>query len=450
MVLLPFQNATSGAPVAGAQVQIAGGDFDSTTSTDSNGVYFMDDVPARTVTISASVTACLSGSRSNVVVRKADTVIADVTLESHADADSIPLPRAGAARMEIAPAGGRAVLLYDGTSTGQSHPSVAAVDLNSGAVTTLEFPDLTEAYDIRFIDDGEFAFNFHDSRGYGLRFVSFPIMASTGDFRYCDTAGGLPGRLTLGPSGEVIFVTHQIFQASAQGVIKAGKVYAVSIPGRRFVDADNDTTDGETAFDTSLALGSLAYPYYIAYDPLRGEILVGNHDGGFLTAIAWSEWGRFVRQSKPATQGVRKIPMNAEQPSFQVWFFGFAGGIGIAGGPQTPPATVRYESGEVSGNLTYSDVSVNMSSDNHFLTVVPSRQSWFTLCQDVTESDIFKRQTAVEERSWNTLHRLYRFESRHFVMPDRGQPRAFAVDAANKKLYVAYRNRPILEVFCLP
>jgi 6-phosphogluconolactonase (cycloisomerase 2 family) len=59
-------------------------------------------------------------------------------------------------------------------------------------------------------------------------------------------------------------------------------------------------------------------------------------------------------------------------------------------------------------------------------------------------------QTAVEERSWSTLHRLYRFESHHFVLPDRGIPRAFAVDATNKRLYVAYQNRPMMEVFCLP
>ena len=443
----PYSTTATASPVAGARVRVAGGDFDTTTTADSTGTYLIDDVPARVMTVSATAGDCMSGSTANVTVKKADTITVDVILDSRADFEAIPLPGSGAVRMEIAPGGGQAVLLYDSLGAAPGRPSVIRIDLNTGAASSLGFTDIIQAYDIRFVNDGEFVFNFRDAIGYGVRFVNLATMVATGDLRYSSVPSGRAGRLAVGPSGQVLFVTHQIFQVFPDRFVKEGKLFAINIPSRKLIDADNDTTDGLVAFDTSLALGSMAYPYNIAYDPSEDEILVGNHDGDFLTAIKWSEWGHFVRQSKPASQGVRKIPMTS-LPAEQVWFFGFASGVGIVAQPNG--ATARYLSGAAAGDVFHAATQVTMSSDSHFMTVVPSRQSWFTLFQDLTESDPLKQQTAVEERSSSTLRRLYRYESKHFVLPDRGFPRAFAVDAANKRLYVAYLNRPIMEVFCLP
>jgi len=448
VVRLPFGIAASGAPVVGAQVRVTGGDFDTTTATDTSGTYLIDDVPARTVTVSASLGDCLSGSQSNVAVRKADTITVDVTLDSRAEFDTIPLPGSGAVRMEIMPEGGRAVLLYDSAGAAPGHPSVVTVDLATGATMELEFPDIAEAYDLRLAGDNIAVFNFRSSAGFGLRFVSLAGLAAAGsDVLYTTNPSGFAGHLALDDFLQHVFVAHAI----QLGPSFVGKVYAVSVGERKVLDADDDSTDGNAAFDTLLIRQSLGWAYNVAYDDVRHEVLVGNRTTGFVTAIEWAKWGTFDRSAHLSlpTPGVRKVNLDTQLSPFQVWFFGFAGGIGIGAYPQNS-GMVRFQSGSDAGDVSHTDPSVNMRSDAHFLTIVPSRQSWFTLLEDLTEWDTSKMQTAVEERSWSTLHRLYRFESHHFVLPDRGIPRAFAVDATNKRLYVAYRNRPMMEVFCLP
>jgi hypothetical protein len=440
-------SATSGLSQAIATVRVSGGGFDSTTSTDVNGIYIMGDVPARTVTVSASLSDCMAGSRSGVVVVKNDTITADVTLEFQADNDTIPLPGSGAVKMELVPDGHRAILLYDVSDDSPGAPSLVSVDLTTGASSRTEFTDLDQVFDMQLAGNNMVVFNYLGPAGFGLRFVNLNSMAATGgDVVYDTNVTSFAGHIALDNSGEHVFVAHAL-----QPPYFVGKVYAVSVAERKLLDADNNPNDGNAAFDTLLVRRSLGWAYSIAYDDIHHEILVGNWNAGFITAIAWEKWGTFDRSAHLAvpTPGVRIVTVNAQENQFQPWFLGFASGVGITVWPQNSIAE-RFQSGAGASDLFYADPTVSIASTSHFLTVVPSRQSWFTICQDLTESDGDKRQTAVEERSWSTLHRMYRFESHHFTLPDRGFPRAFAADAVGRKLYVAYSNRPIIEVFCLP
>jgi len=278
------------------------------------------------------------------------------------------------------------------------------------------------------------------------------MAAAGGDVLYDTNVTGFTdpivlGHIVLDNTAEHVFVAHAL-----QPPYFVGKVYAVSVADRRLIDADNNPDDGNPAFDALLVRNSIGWAYSIAYDDVRHEILVGNRDdAGFVTAIAWEKWGTFDRAAHLTlpTPGVRTVSLGAQLPPFQAWFLDFAGGTGIALWPQYTVALL-LRSGASAADLTYTDATVTMTSDSHFLTIIPSRQSWFTLFADFTEWDETKRQIAVEERSWSTLRRIYRYESHHFNLPDKGLPRSFAVDAAGKKLYVAYSNRPVIEVFCLP
>jgi hypothetical protein len=446
-VRLSESMATSGVPVAGAQVHISGGDFDTTAQTDTNGIYLVDEVPAGTVTLWASSGSCLTSPQSQVTIRKADTVGVDLLLPSQLDTDTIPLPGSGAVRMEIVPGGGRAVLLYDSTASAPGHPAIVTVDLATGVSQKTEFTDIAEAYDLRLAGSNIALFNFRSSAGFGVRFVSLSSMtAAAGDALYSTNPSGFAGHLTLDNSFEHVFVAHAV----RQDANFIGKVFAISLADRKVLDADNDSTDGDAAFDTLLVRQSLGWAYSIAFDDSRHEILVGNRDSSFVIAIDWAKWGTFDRTAHLTAPipGVRKVNLEAQVSQFRAWFLDFAGGVGIAARPQTTDM-IRFESGANEASVSLNETSVQMTSDRHFLTVVPSRRSWFTLFEDVT-APVAERQTAVEERSWSTLQRISRFESNRFVLPSRGIPRAFAVDATNQKLYVAYSNRPILEVFCLP
>ena len=131
VVRLPFRLAASGEPIAGAAVQLTAGDFDTVTTTDETGTFFLDQVPARQASLSATLGNCLAVTGRSVVVRANDTVLADLTLESHADRDTISVGWAGATRMEIDPATHRAVLLYDAAARGGT-PGIVTLDLTTG------------------------------------------------------------------------------------------------------------------------------------------------------------------------------------------------------------------------------------------------------------------------------------------------------------------------------
>lgn len=450
-VHLPFGQTASAAPAVGARVRVFGGDFDTTTTTDTLGIYTIQSVPARTMSVSAMAGECFTATRSGFSVRKNETTTVDLSLESHAEFDSIPLPLAGAVRMEISPSATWGVLLYDSAAAWPKHVTLVRINLADAVIDQVEFNDLTDAFDIRFIGNDEVVFNFLSASGYGLRFVNLATLAADGsDLVYESNGNGFGGRLILDGSRQHVFVTHTVLQVTDR-LTYVGKVFAYSVAERTPVDADNNPNNGHVTFDTALVRGSLAWPYNIAFDDVRHEILVGNRNSDYITAIDWNLWGRFDRTAGlvAPTTGVRKISMSRQIPVFQVWFLDFADGVGIAASPQHSDI-VRYRSGDDAGGLGYTETTSSLKSENHFLTIVPSRQSWFTLFEDITPSDDQKWRTAVEERSLSTLVRTNRYESRFFVLPDRGQPRAFAVDAVHKHLYVGYRNRPILEVFCLP
>lgn len=451
-VRLPFTAAASGAPAMGAQVRITAGGFDSTIAADSSGIFLMDHVPAGTASVTATLTSCFSGSRTGVRVVKNDTVTADVTMASQLDADTIALPvivsTSAPRQMELVPGGNQAILLYDTSAVSPLPPSLLSVNLATGVAQLTQFTDLRQAYDLKVVGPNLAVFSFLSIAGFGLRFVDLTTMTKSGrDVLYDSVPIGLPGHIAMDNTSEHVFVAH----ARWQGTSFVGKVYAVSVTQRELVDADNNPGDGSAAFDTLLIRRSVGRAYNIAYDNSTDEILVANNDAGFITAISWNKWGTFDRAAHATmpVPGVRSIRVNAQIEQFQPWFLGIGDGSGVALWPQNAWA-VRFSSGSGAADLAYTDPTVAMSSEVHYLTVVPSRQSWFTLFSDFTEPDVDKQQRAVEERSLNTLHRLYRFQSHHFVLPDRGFPRTFAVDAANKRLYVAYSNRPILEVFCLP
>lgn len=452
-VRLPFSQAASAAPAAGARVRVFGGDFDTTTTADTLGTYTIQSVPARTMSVSATAGECFEVTRSGIFVRKNETTTVDLSLESHTEFDSIPLPLAGAVRMEISPSATWGVLLYDSAVVWPKHVTLVRIRLADAAVDQVEFNDLIDAFDIRFIGNDEVVFNFLSASGFGLRFVNLATLTADGsDIVYDSNRDGFGGRLTLDGSRQHVFVTHTVLRVSDR-LTYVGKVFACSVAERMLVDADNDPSNGIVAFDTALVRGSLAWPNNIAFDDLGHEILVGNRNAGYTTAIDWTFWGTFDRRAGlvAPVAGVRKVAMNQQDQRLQVRYLDFADGVGIAADHQYSEM-VRYQSGDDGSKLLYTETAASLKSEDHFhfLTIVPSRQSWFTLFEDITQSDNQKWQTAVEERSLSTLRRVNRYESHLFVLPDRGQPRAFAVDAVHKHLYVGYRNRPILEVFCLP
>lgn len=448
VVLLPSVMGVLGPPAAGVQVRVSGGGFDTTAVTDTVGTYLIDEVPARTMTIVASSGTCFASPESQVTIRKADTVSYQLILQSLVDSDTIPLPGSGAARMEIVPGGGRAILLYDSTAAAPRPPSIVSVDLATGVSQKTEFSDIAEAYDLRLAGSNMAVFNFRGNAGFGVRFVNLASMtAVAGDAIYSTDPNGFAGHLTLDGSFEHVFVAHAI----QQGPNFIGQVFAISVADRKVVDADNDSTDGDAAFDSLLVRHSIVWAYSIAFDDSRHEILVGDRNVGYVTAIDWTKWGTFDRTAHlvAPTPGVRVVTLGTELDQFRAWYLDFEGGAGIAAHPQTSNV-IRFESGAGEGSASFTDQTVNMKSDNHFLTVVPSRGSWFTLFEDLTESQDTLRRIAVEERSSSSLRRILRYESQRYKLSRRIPPRAFAVDVANHKLYVAYSNRPVLEVFCLP
>jgi hypothetical protein len=75
---------------------------------------------------------------------------------------------------------------------------------------------------------------------------------------------------------------------------------------------------------------------------------------------------------------------------------------------------------------------------------VPQRQTWFMVLDDPSRPE--ETRNAVEERELSSLQRHNRYETRFLEDPPL-VPRGFAVNTQTQRLYVAYRNSPILEVF---
>lgn len=451
VVQLPLALEASDQPVEGASVYFQAGDFDTVTTTDAEGVYFLDQVPARQATLSATFGSCLSVTRT-ITVRANDTISADLSLESHALFDTLSVGWAGASRMEIDPAANRAILLFGAAAPGG--PRIVNIDLATGQYDHADLSDLTDVYDLKIINSNEVVFNFKSDAGYGLRFYDPVAMAKIGEDAIYPSAQGsqldLEGRLALDAARQTVFVTHAI----RDGRVIAGKVFAIGVPQQQLIDADNDIFNGEFAFDSSLVKNSLRWAYNIGFDDAANEILVGNRTSPTVTAIDWDMWGQFDRDSglTVPTAGVRVIDMEPPPPynedeSYGVEIWGFAGGNGIA--MKSLPGKVpilRYESGEDTWSNYYVETAIYPATTNNAVKLVPERQSWFTAFRDPSR-EFEGVITAIEERPFDSLERLYRFESRHLEEPS---PSAFAIDTENKLLYVAYGQATYIEVFCLP
>jgi len=452
-VYLPFELSAALKPAVGATVRLSVGDFDTSTVTGDAGTFFFDQVPARTVRLVASLGTCLADTQVAVRVTEGDTTAADVTLSSSPSSNCFGLPFAGAARMEIDPASNRAVLLYDAayTSADRSHPAIVVVDLTSGEGSTHEFADLDDVYDLVLVSGTEAVFNFKSATGFGLRFFDVAAMtASRADVIFETDLSFQGGRIALDDLHERLFVT-----VGNQPVFTpVGKVYALSLVTGLWLDADNDPADGDFAFDDDLVAGALGWAYNIAFDPAAGEILVGSRvvpflQSPFLTAISVSKWGTFDRDSNltAPTPGVRKINMDPGEgfTGFAVEYWDFAGGIGVAAKSLSGRAgMVTYTSGGTTFTTKLVEENTQLVADNQFLTIIPERQTWFTLIEDPGRPQAVRK--SIEERELSTLQRHNRYETRFLEDPPL-VPRGFAVNTQTQRLYVAYQNSPILEVF---
>ncbi|MEW5702291.1 MAG: carboxypeptidase-like regulatory domain-containing protein [Candidatus Zixiibacteriota bacterium] len=457
-VYLPYELSAAMTPASGVHVRLRGGDFDSSVVTGTTGSFFFRDVPVRSgykLTFAASL--CLSVPEQTVEVLKNDTARVDVTLAQNSG-NCYGLPFSGAARVEIDPVGGRTILLYDSAylSAGRSHPAIVVLNLATGQGSTHEFSDLEDVCDLALISADEVAIYGRSVSAFGVRFFNIATMAaSRADVVFETDMSFLGGRLALDDTREWLFAT--VGRQTLSFPDPVGKVYAVSLRSGLVVDADNDPADGNNAFDDDLVAGALGWAYNIAYDPLAGEILVGNlsvpfPEGPFLTAISLAKWGAFDRDSDlvAPTAGVRKVNMDPGEgfTGFAVDYWDFAQGIGVAGRSQSAFLMVTYETGGTSYASKLRDNKVHPATRDldHVLKVVPERQTWFMLLDDPSRPD--EVRSAIEERELSTLQRHNRYETQ-LVVDFFLVPRGFAVDAQAERLYVAYRNEPVLEVFDL-
>lgn len=452
VVRLPFKLAASGEPIEGATVHIQAGDFDTVTTTDAAGTFFVDQIPARKADLSATLDPCFSVTQS-VVVRANDTISTDISLQSHADFDTISVGWAGASRMEFDAAANRVILLFGAAARGGT-PGIATVDLSTGQYTSADLTGLTDVFDLKIINSNEVVFNFKSGASFGLRFFNPVTMTKIGaDAIYPSAQSGqidFEGRLALDAGHENVFITHTI----RQGITTMGKVYAIAVTQQQLIDADDDVFNGEFAFDANLVANSIAWAYNIGFDDATNEILVGNRTSPTVTAIDWSQWGNFDREAglSVPTAGVRVIDMAPPPPynddqSYGVEIWGFTGGDGISIKSFSAKVPIlHYESGNDQWSNYYVETSIYPASTNHIVKIIPERQSWFTSFRDQSR-EFDGVLSAVEERSFTTLQRLYRYESRFIDEPN---PTAFVIDPQRNLLYVADGGRTFLEVFCLP
>lgn len=442
VVYLPFDLAAALQPAAGVSVNLAGGDYDEDRTTDANGLYAFNDVPIGAKTLTFMPSACLADTQAAVTVLEADTVSIEMTLTGDVSGDCISLPFAGASRMEIDPATNRAVLLYDATV--RPKPALVVVDLTTGAITTTEFDDLTNVYDLAFVSGSVIAFNcFKTGQGYYLRLWNISTMtAHRADIFYTNQTVQIGGHIAVTPNGLDVFVTHQTFSS---GVFD-GQVFCLNVLSGGYTDADNSSIDGNFAFDSSLVGESVNWPYGIALDENNSELLVSNFRDTVLVAISLSAWGTFDRSANLTAPmpGVRKIPMSTGVAGYRPLLWGFEGDRGVAGSPSF--GVLGYETDGTMSTGSLFEPGISLTSDKHHLTIHTARGTWYTLVTDSNRPQSVRK--AVEERSLTTLAKNARFESRFQETPAL-DPRAFAVNTQTNKLYVAYSNKAIMEVFLL-
>lgn len=442
-VYLPFELAAALQPAAGVVVNLAGGDYTQNRTTAADGRFGFDDVPVRSMTLTYSPAACLADTQVAVSVLENDTVRVDVTLTGDVSGDCLSLPFAGAARMEIEAESNTAVLLYD-TSV-RPKPAVVVVDLSTGGVRSAEFDDIANVFDMAFVSSNLIVFNcFKTGSGYYMRFFDISTMSMSGaDVLYTINQGSLAGRLAVTPTGSDVFVTHRV----QSGFTFDGQIFCVSVVQRNLQDADDDIPNLNFAFDHSLVQGSINWPYDVAIDPARNELLVGNYRDTLVIAIDYTLWGTFDRAANliAPIMGVRKIVMATGTPGFAPWFWNFAGGRGVAAWPGSGEAPLlAYESGGATFSQKLVDPGVTLSSGNHHLTIHSARGTWYTLVTDPNRPQSVRE--AIEERSLTALSKSARFETRFSETPAL-DPRAFAVNTQTNRVYVAYTNKAILEVF---
>lgn len=447
-VHLPFKFAAANEPVEGATVLITAGDFDTTATTDANGQFVVGSIPSGTAAVTATLGTCLAEHFPSVSVPANDTLRLTITLASDADFDTIPVPWAGAIRMELEPANNRAIMLIDAASTGGA-PEVVVVDLSTGQAQSALQTGLTDVYDLAVVGPNLVVFNFLAPEGHCLRFFNPSTMEKVGnDVLYFPEQTVHPGKIALDDLRENVFVTHGV----RLGTQVAGRVWAVNIAQRQMIDVDDDIFDLVFSFDTNLVAGSLGWSYGISFDAATQEILVASRQSKFITAIDWTMWGDFDREANLSipTTGVRRIPIvpqSGDSVGFGVEIWGFAGGYGIAAKRLSGTAPfLRYSSGGSAADMMFTETAIAPASTNHTLKVIPERQSWFSMFRDPDRANNGV-QHAIEERSTATLQRVYRYESMYI---DDATPTAFAVDTDNGLLYVAYSGRKAIEVFCLP
>ena len=447
VVQLPYKLASDAEPIEGASVRVTIGDFDSTATTNANGVFIFPVVPAGTGTVTATLGNCLSATDNAVGVVSNITTDITLTLDSEADFDTISVGFTSPIRIELSPDGLHAVLLYD-SQGGTRTPRLATVDLMTGTVQTQTISDAVEVYDLKFVNSQAIVVNLLTSSVYCIRFFNPLNLLMVGNDVIYHGAGSdnYGGRLAVNPTGELVFISHTV----QDGPNFNGQVYAVSVAQRAMLEADNKPLNGLFALDNTLVGGALGWAYNLVFDPAANELLVGNRISNFITAIDWSKWGTFDRDAglSMPTEGIRHVIMEPPSPynqGFGIENFDFAGGVGVASRLRSGPTPImRYESGGTAEDLYYLEEQSYPSATNHIFRVIPSRDSWFSVFSDDTRGD---KRRAIEERSLETLQRTYRFESRYVLNPSE---LAFAVDPAAGLLYVTYKDRTFIEVFCLP
>ncbi len=441
VVYLPFEIAAAPPPASGITVNLAGGAYNANRTTGADGRYGFDDVPVGAKTLIFTPTACLADTNVAVTVLEDDTVSVSMTLTGDASGDCLTLPFAGASRMEIDANSNTAVLLYD-TSV-RPKPALIVVNLTTGAVASVEFDDLANVYDLAFVSGGVVVFNcFKTGSGYYLRLWNISTMMSQrSDIFYTSEPVQIGGHLAVTPNGADVFVTHQTRPSTFSF---DGQVFCLNVTTGNYTDADNSSLDGKFAFDSSLVGGSVNWPYGIALDESNFELLVANYSDTVLVAISLSHWGTFSRAANLVAPipGVRKIPMSTGVAGYRPLFWGFSGDRGVAASPSY--GMLAYESEGTTATASLFQPGLSLSSGLHHLAIHSVRGMWYTLVTDPDRPQSVRE--AIEERSLTTLAKNARFETRFLETPAL-DPRAFAVNTQTNKLYVAYSNKAIMEVF---
>lgn len=442
VVYLPFEIAAALQPAAGVVVNLAGGDYSQNRTTDAEGKFGFNDVPIGAKTLSYSPAACLADTHAAVTVFEADTVSVSMTLAGDVSGDCISIPFFGAARIEINTATNVAVLLYD--TAKRPKPALVVVDLTTGAVSSIEFDDLTSVYDLAFVSGSVVVFNCLKSGSYYLRLWNVSSMEPhRSDIFYTNQQVRVGGRLTVAPNGVDVFVTHQ---TRTPALVEDGQIYCLNLLTGTYTDADNASLDGNFAFDSSLVGASVNWPYGVALDENTSELLVANYNDTVIVAISLSHWGTFDRSANLVAPiaGVRKISMSTGVAGFRPYIWGFSGSRGVAAHPTA--GMLAYESEGTAPSATLFETGIGLTSDKNHLVVFPDRGTWYTLVTDPARPQSVRE--AIEERSLTTLAKSDRFESRFLETPAL-DPRAFAVNTQTNRLYVAYNNKAIIEVFTL-